>query len=760
MKFNDMLERVQIELMADDPTENRDLFHGRILKNKTDGHLKIANDSHGLVNFLLNDQNLKIGTSETDSENVRLNRASVGVLQFLPANDTTEEGNLSTTLAQLSYRSENLGEEELPSAGNAGRLIFVTDGPTLFIDNGADIHPLTDLSTMAASRHNRLVLSKDLRMNLNLLPRKEAAIYYSQDQKKLVIDDGVELIEVGHGGGGGGPNDYVVIADLLEDQDGAPIDGAQWPLESFGEMGAIHIIYSFHGKRILNGYVNKFYNSRVRNVEADGYYTYVFGGPIRAVIELSDGRILVGGGFIDSSTSSNYQCRHLRMHMADGAIFPSNDAFNFNVNACHAAKFSNDVTCLAEQADGKILVGGLFDDYFVSGYNKFIRLNVDGTLDNVFTANSSDSTAFGAGGSAGVYDIKVLPDGKILVAGNFTDYGGTTGRSYLIKLNSDGTTDTAWTANVDGKFNGPIMSLCVQTDGKILVGGQFSNYEGLSSYDNVIRLNPDGTHDDSFVLNEQVSNVNEVKVQPDGKVLVCTSTSGPGLWRFDSIGQADVAFNAVNGGPLAGRSAQTVLIDGDFLIVGGQFSDWADGGFTDVNGVVRLNISDGSVDSQWSYNALHSKDYGTHHNHTVYAVLKKHNDDSRRGGGYVLGGSIEGITDPGYQGTIGLAFIEKDGWTERNYTAAAIYTINIYKNNHGTSTNQYNGYANNGDYYTCEISSGSTTHRAGDDALTMDADIESGNVRLLYGFSVTLQSPANYESSLHMKVKVKANEVK
>jgi len=47
---------------------------------------------------------------------------------------------------------------------------------------------------------------------------------------------------------------------------------------------------------------------------------------------------------------------------------------------------------------------------------------------------------------------------------------------------------------VDGsKFNGPVQSIAVQSDGKILVGGYFTNYAGTAGRDRLVKLNSDGT---------------------------------------------------------------------------------------------------------------------------------------------------------------------------------------------------------------------------------------------------------------------------
>lgn len=88
-------------------------------------------------NVLLNDNKVIIGTSGTAATNVRMFRAGTALLQFVPGNDTTAEGSLSSTLAETSFRSENYLTAGKPAPGNAGRIIFVSDALKLQVDTGA-----------------------------------------------------------------------------------------------------------------------------------------------------------------------------------------------------------------------------------------------------------------------------------------------------------------------------------------------------------------------------------------------------------------------------------------------------------------------------------------------------------------------------------------------------------------------------------------------------------------------------------------------
>ena len=72
--------------------------------------------------------------------------------------------------------------------------------------------------------------------------------------------------------------------------------------------------------------------------------------------------------------------------------------------------------------------------------------------------------------------VVVQPDGKILIGGDFTTLspngGAAVTRNHIARLNPDGTLDTAFNPNA----NGTVYSIAVQADGKILVGGAFTQH--------------------------------------------------------------------------------------------------------------------------------------------------------------------------------------------------------------------------------------------------------------------------------------------
>ena len=140
------------------------------------------------------------------------------------------------------------------------------------------------------------------------------------------------------------------------------------------------------------------------------------------------------------------------------------------------------VYSIALQADGKILIGGYFKTVGGVPINYVARLNPDGSLDTTFNPN--------VGGTIGINSIALQSDGKILIGGGFTTIGGVA-RSYIARLNPNGSVDTTFNPNGttrrtlpgipgSGNVNGSVGSIGVQADGKILIGGSFATIGGVT----------------------------------------------------------------------------------------------------------------------------------------------------------------------------------------------------------------------------------------------------------------------------------------
>jgi uncharacterized delta-60 repeat protein len=195
---------------------------------------------------------------------------------------------------------------------------------------------------------------------------------------------------------------------------------------------------------------------------------------------------------------------------------------------------------------------------------------------------------FDPGANGNVYALALQPDGRILVGGGFTELGGQT-RLRIARLNADGSLDAEFT---NPRASASVMSLIVQPDGRILVGGTFTAVE-LRTRNYLARLNLDGTVDEAFNPSADFF-VITLFVQPDGGILVggnFTRLGGRtrmGIARLSADGMLDQDFNPGTNGYVASLAMQA---DGK-TVLGGSFTRFGSGSFC---GIARLN-ADGTWD--------------------------------------------------------------------------------------------------------------------------------------------------------------------
>lgn len=169
------------------------------------------------------------------------------------------------------------------------------------------------------------------------------------------------------------------------------------------------------------------------------------------------------------------------------------------------------VNKVLEQPDGKILVGGFFLNYAGSGKNHLVRLNSDGTVDPTWNTG-------GVGPSNQVMDIAVMPDDRIVIAGNFVTYNGI--NSYFItRLHPNG--DRDFTFNIPpNAINGAVRAIDIQRDDHVVAVGEFFTCYG-HSMPHIARFLPDGSVDLDFDLGTGFNGIaNDVAVLPDTRILV------------------------------------------------------------------------------------------------------------------------------------------------------------------------------------------------------------------------------------------------
>ena len=340
--------------------------------------------------------------------------------------------------------------------------------------------------------------------------------------------------------------------------------------------GAAAVVWSVAAQadgRVLIGGDFLTYNgtarTRIARLNADGTLDATFNpgaganGIVYAIAPQPDGRILIGGAF---TTYDGTARSHIARLNSDGTLDTSFDP------GAGTAGGVPDVRAILLQPDGKVIIGGDFS----TPRGRVARLHSDGSLDTTFIPTGHTGASGGA--NTGVYTMALQPDGKLVIAGGFTGYDGNAiGR--LARLNSDGTLDGTFNTGT-GVDNSIVWGVAVQPDGKIIVGGNFGSFNGAAR-NRLIRVNTDGTLDATF---NPVSGPNGVvwttSLQPDGKVIVCGNftlydgVSRGRIARANADGTLDTTFVPGAGATSVILTATPLQPDGK-IIVGGSFTAYS-----------------------------------------------------------------------------------------------------------------------------------------------------------------------------------------
>ncbi len=212
-----------------------------------------------------------------------------------------------------------------------------------------------------------------------------------------------------------------------------------------------------------------------------------------------------------------------------------------------------------------------------------------GSLDRTFDP--------GSGANDLVRSVAVQSDGKLMVGGAFTSFNGTN-RSYLARLLADGLIDASFAPGAGP--NGLVVSLSSMADGRLAFAGGFTAVDG-TPYKFVSRLLADGAADANFSRNAGFNgSVHAVRAGTDGRMLVGGSFGLPtrGFVQLRLDGSVDTTFNPGLGadGPVHAFAVQP---DGRLLLAGA---------FTAVDGLPRSRVarvnSDGSLDGSFMPTAI------------------------------------------------------------------------------------------------------------------------------------------------------------
>jgi len=320
-----------------------------------------------------------------------------------------------------------------------------------------------------------------------------------------------------------------------------------------------------------------------------------FEGEVRSVAVQANGKVLLSGLF--SSIGGVARAGLARLN-PDGRLDHS------FMNGL--AGVNGQVEVVLPQPDGQVLIGGSFQSVNGEPRNGIARLNPDGSVDESFQHGLSGV------GFDWVSCLALQPDGKVLIGGYFYLVNGI-GRNGIARLNADGSLDESFQEGMSGVDYGSVESLVLEPDGKVLIGGQFFTVNGMAR-NGVARLNADGSLDESFqdgMSGLDYGYVQSLVLQPDGKVVIggqfltVNGTVRNGIARLNADGSLDESFQDGMIGVDYGYIYSLALEADGKVVIGGYFSS-VNG--TARNGIARLN-ADGSLDESFQ-DGMSGVDYG------------------------------------------------------------------------------------------------------------------------------------------------------
>lgn len=273
----------------------------------------------------------------------------------------------------------------------------------------------------------------------------------------------------------------------------------------------------------VNG-VTRSYLARLNsNGSLDASFNPSFNGTVYAVVVLPDKKLLVGGDF---TYVNNAAAKYLARLLPNGAVDSS-----FSVGADYT------VHAVGLQSNGKVILGGLFGRLNNTSHNGIARLNTDGMVDELFTAGTSGT----------VYALAIQADDKIIAGGRFGNFNNAN-RVNIARLNANGLLDASFDPVQGPSYT--INSLALQSDGKIVLGGDFMTVNAID-HNYLARLNGNPPPAKGEEGKLQIATAVEITWRSDSNATYQVQ------WAFESNTNAWHNF----GSPIPGNGSTNAVFD-------------------------------------------------------------------------------------------------------------------------------------------------------------------------------------------------------
>ncbi len=221
--------------------------------------------------------------------------------------------------------------------------------------------------------------------------------------------------------------------------------------------------------------------------------------------------------------------------------------------------------------NGQILIGGEFSEINGIPVRNLARLNADGTLD----------TTFNQGRSGPDDEVRTIlrVNNRTYIGGDFLEYNGAA-RPYLAKIYDNGSLDPNFAQGVSP--NGKVRALELLSDLRLLAGGDFSLY-GADTAEHLLCIDSDGNYNDEFAGHLLFNGpIHALRADTSDKILAGGNFTEAGdatsnfLVRLLSTGEVDLDFHQGSGPnnevhAIDVQYSGHILIGGDFFSVHGHF---------------------------------------------------------------------------------------------------------------------------------------------------------------------------------------------
>jgi uncharacterized delta-60 repeat protein len=283
------------------------------------------------------------------------------------------------------------------------------------------------------------------------------------------------------------------------------------------------------------------------------------------------------GGFIESTAigpdGKILICGNFTSYNGDPRAYLCRLERNGSIDLSFRSHASYWVRTMSIQKDGKIVIGGFFTRVQEEPRQCIARLLPNGSFDTNFIVGTGCEGKIVPADPTDpfVFATAIQEDGKILIGGNFTSYNGVP-RNGLARLESDGSLDTNFV--IGSGMDSWVRTLLIETNGDIMAGGWFQNYNNRPA-NRLVRIHPDGEIDMGFSAHfgEQtalysIARVGDGKYIVSGHALPADSPFSAKILRLNHDGSVDSSFNRDGRG--ANDKVESVWIDanGRIIIVG------------------------------------------------------------------------------------------------------------------------------------------------------------------------------------------------